>query len=268
MKIVGISGRKQAGKNTTANIFHGLILEHYGMAQDWSINKSGGLNVLTKNHIGNLGWGEFDVSRKDRDFAEYANENMWPYVKLYSFADELKRMCTDLFEIPYECVWGTDEQKNMPQAHLLWENMPGVTTNPHMLTMGAVDMGCKTFGVIYHAPGPMTSREFMQFLGTEVMRNMFEPIWVNATINKIKAEGAGLAVIADVRFPNEATAIEEAGGLLLRLKRQPFGDDTHASECALDDFSFQYYIDNAKLCMEDFIVEARTFFYNHLASVK
>ena len=49
---------------------------------------------------------------------------MWPYVKLYSFADELKRICVELFNIPYECVYGTDEQKNQPQEHLLWDNMP------------------------------------------------------------------------------------------------------------------------------------------------
>jgi hypothetical protein len=128
MKIIGISGRKQAGKNTTANIFHGLVLEHYGLAQKWAIDDDGALKVLTHDSVGNLGWGEFDVTRKDDEFASYANENMWPYVKLYSFADELKRMCTYLFDIPHEHVWGTDEQKNTVQPHLLWENMPGVVT--------------------------------------------------------------------------------------------------------------------------------------------
>ena len=26
--------------------------------------------------------------------------------------------------------------------------------------------------------GPMTSREFMQFLGTDVMRKIYQPVWV------------------------------------------------------------------------------------------
>lgn len=38
----------------------------------------------------------------------------------------------------------------------------------------------------YHAAGPMTAREFMQYFGTEVMRKMYEPIWVNSCIKKYK----------------------------------------------------------------------------------
>ena len=38
-------------------------------------------------------WGEFDVSRMDEDFVTWADHNMWPYVKLYSFADNLKAIC-------------------------------------------------------------------------------------------------------------------------------------------------------------------------------
>ena len=119
MKILGISGRKQAGKNTTANILHGVVLKRLNNIEDWNIGGSGELLVQTEG-----GWGEFDVTRQDRAFSEYAEYNMWPFVKLYSFADELKRICIELFNIPYECVFGTDEQKNQPQEHLLWENMP------------------------------------------------------------------------------------------------------------------------------------------------
>jgi len=273
MKIIGISGRKQAGKNTAANVFHGLVLQQYSLAEKWTINDDGSLQVLTHDAAGNLGWGEFDVTRKDDEFAEYANESMWPYVKLYSFADELKRMCTDLFEISHQCVWGTDEQKNTLQPHLLWENMPGVVTQKNYTSLTnqyneSTDDFIKYWGVMFHEAGPMTSREFMQFLGTEIMRKMFEPIWVNATIKKIKAEGSQLAIIADVRFPNEAEAIEEAGGLLLRLTRQPFGEDTHESELALDDHSFKHIIDNENLSLIDFIIHVRDFFNNNLMSLK
>jgi ABC-type polysaccharide/polyol phosphate transport system ATPase subunit len=33
--ILGISGRKQAGKNTTANILHGIVLKEQGFIKDW-----------------------------------------------------------------------------------------------------------------------------------------------------------------------------------------------------------------------------------------
>ena len=234
MKILGISGRKQAGKNTTANILHGVVLKRLNNIEDWNIGASGELLVQTEG-----GWGEFDVTRQDRAFSEYAEYNMWPFVKLYSFADELKRICVELFNIPYECVFGTDEQKNQVQEHLLWENIPGVTTNE----------------------GPMTAREFMQFFGTDVCRKMYEPIWVDSCIRKIQAEQSELAIIADVRFPNEAKAIERAGGGLLRLTRNIYDDD-HSSEVALDDYPFTSCINNKDNSIDDLIVKVKEFYLN------
>ena len=98
--IVGISGKKQAGKNTAANVLHGMVLDKYNLSRDWVIDQDGKLNVLTSDRDGKEGWGEFDVSRKDQEFADYAQYNMWPYVKLYSFADSLKWMAVNSPRIP------------------------------------------------------------------------------------------------------------------------------------------------------------------------
>ena len=230
--IVGISGRKQAGKNTTANILHGIVLKREGFIEDWNIDASGQLHILDEG-----GWGIFDVTRQDPAFVSWADQNMWPFVKLYSFADELKRICTQLFNIPFECVYGTDEQKNQVQEHLLWEN---ISTN-------------KT--------GAMTAREFMQFFGTDIMRKMYEPIWVNACINRIQQEQSALAIIADVRFPNEAKAIEQAGGKVVRLTRIVH-EDNHSSEVALDDYPFTDVIDNSNEHVDSLMVKVKEFYRN------
>lgn len=272
MKILGISGRKQAGKNTAANILHGLVLERYGLVENWTVGDRGELKVLTHDRHRNLGWGELDVCRKDEEFAAYADQNMWPYVKLYSFADSLKWMCTELFEIPYASVWGTDDQKNKLQEHLLWENMPGVTTEKtpqDPVTEEVAGRLGKYYekvlsGVVYHEPGPMTAREFMQFLGTEIGRKMFEPIWINATLKKIKREQPELAIIADIRFPNEGRAIDDAGGIVTRLTRMMFPEDTHPSETAMDNYPFNYVLDNADEPLTNFIVKVRQFYTLHL----
>lgn len=208
--IIGFFGTKQAGKNTCANIIVGDKLKKLGMIQDFTINDEGKLIVKTSNKSGDVGWGEFDVSRKDYEFMEWAGYNMWPYVKLYSFADELKKICIELFDIPERCVYGTDEQKNTIIPHLLWENMPGVTEEK--LTKG-----------------PMTSREFMQFFGTEIMRKIWGPVWINNTINKILREQSELSIITDVRFENELDAINSIGGNVIKLSRNKF-KSTHASE--------------------------------------
>lgn len=231
--ILGISGRKQAGKNTTANILHGIILKEHGFVNDWSISGEGHLMVDDGS-----GWGEFWIERKDEDFVTWADNNMWPFVKLYSFADNLKAVCTELFNIPPECVYGTDEQKNQIQDHLLWEN---ISTN---------------------RTGKMTAREFMQHFGSDVCRKVYQPIWVKSCLNKIKREDSGLAIIADVRFPNEVKAIEDAGGIVVRLTRSIY-EDSHASEVALDNYPFTDYIDNSNKSIDDLMVKVKNF-YNHL----
>ena len=239
MKIVGIAGKKQSGKNTTANILHGIVLKDQGLVRDCNIDGDGKLVILTSNSQGEEDWGEFDVTRKDAAFVEYAEHNMWPHVKLYSFADNLKQICVDLFSIPPECASGTDEQKNQPQEHLLWENMPKAINSSMMKKLLPPDArtshGWKE--------GPMTAREFMQFLGTDVMRKMYEPVWVQSCVNKIKHEQSSLAIVADVRFPNEVDAIKNAGGSVVRLNRANRADN-HPSETALDDYDFDHYIDN------------------------
>jgi hypothetical protein len=239
MKIIGISGRKQSGKNTAANILHGIVLKEQKALKEFDIGANGQLTVLTSDEGGNEGWGEFDIARRDEAFVDYAEYNMWPFVKLYSFADNLKSICQELFDIPTESLWGTDNQKNKKQKHLLWENMPKAINSSFMKKLLPVDAK-KSRG---WKEGPMTAREFMQVLGTDIMRKIYGSVWVNSTIKKMTQEQSELAIIADVRFPNEAKAIEDAGGTVIRLTRV-IKEDNHPSEIALDNYNFKHYIDN------------------------
>jgi hypothetical protein len=111
------------------------------------------------------------------------------------------------------------------------------------------------YGLIYHEPGPMSGREFMQFFGTEIGRKMYAPIWINSTIKRIVAERSGLALITDVRFPDEIAAIKKAGGYVFRLNRNP-QSDTHSSETALDEDvydwdNFDVVVDNKNLTLQE-----------------
>ena len=176
-KIIGIAGKKQSGKNTTANILHGLVLKEKNMINDFNVGPNGQLMVETYNSTGNLGWGEFDITRKDNDFLSYAENNMWPYIKMYSFADTLKWISMELFDIPQEQLFGTNEEKNKVVPHLLWENMP---IHPSDIN---------TFQVMASKSSPnMTAREFMQFFGTNIMRRMYNDIWTGHTIKRINEE--------------------------------------------------------------------------------
>lgn len=53
-------------------------------------------------------------------------------------------------------------------------------------------------------------------------------------------------IITDVRFPNEAEAIKDRGGFIIRIDRpgvEPV--NAHPSETALDNWDFDYRIANA-----------------------
>ena len=210
MKIIGISGTKQAGKNTVANYINGKILKEIKMIADFTINNSGQLEIQTSNNTGERGWGVFDVTRKDTEFVQYAEMNLWPYVKIYHFADCLKEMCINLFDLKPKQVYGTDEDKN--------------TETPYSIN------GWKH---------KMTAREFLQYLGTDVMRKIKDSVWVDYTVKKILEERSEIAIIPDVRFPNEVDAIHNAGGIVIRLTRNLYDSD-HKCEQALSKDNFDW----------------------------
>jgi hypothetical protein len=263
--IIVFCGKKKSGKNMCSNFLHGYQMKSYGLIEDFGIlDETGGLVITTKtlNEHGEEGTasGELDVSRDDLEFADWAVYNMWPFIKNYSFAKELKDICTGLFNIPRECVYGTEQQKNQIQEHLRWENMPGVTCLPKYEWVKIIDSNyndqniqdaCELLNLVYHTPGPMTAREFMQFLGTEVMRKIYSPVWTERTIKNIKTESPQIAVVSDCRFKNEAEAMKKEKAKLIYLTRS-VTSDSHISENGFEDFDdFDATIDNQNMTIQE-----------------
>ena len=89
--------------------------------------------------------------------------------------------------------------------------------------------------------GKLTVRDFLQYFGTELVRKIKNDAWVSSTLDIIKNEGSELALIPDVRFPNEVLAIKEQGGIVIRLTRDVF-TDKHECESSLDQDSFDWDI--------------------------
>ena len=119
----------------------------------------------------------------------------------------------------------------------------------------------------------LTPRKLLQLLGTEAGRHVIHPnIWVNALFADYVCDDCGQKecstdeedtgqmihrsfpnwIITDVRFPNEAKAIKDKGGILIRINRPQYLDnglvirkDEHLSETALDDYDkFDHVIEN------------------------
>ncbi len=231
-KIIAFAGGKGSGKTTSMNFLHGYQLRSYHVIENFAISPRGQLIVKTdieteggKTEVSDT---YMDINRKDVDFIEWAMYNVWPFVKKYSFADPLKEMAVGLFGLKNEQVYGSTEHKKQVVPHLKWENMPGVITCSEFWNSLCPDG--EPDGLMHHAAGPMTVREFLQFFGTDVCRRMHPSIWVDRCINDIKNEQPMLAVIDDCRFPNEIEAIQEIGGKVIGLNRSTEGVDLHSSE--------------------------------------
>lgn len=253
--LIGISGRKQSGKTTLCNFLHGHELLRNDIIERFLISDTGDLVVNSLFYDDNgkeyEAMGILDLWQHNAPFYEYAARRIWPIIRGYSFADSLKEICVMLFNIPPECVYGTDEQKNQVQKHLLWENMPGVMTEGFQMSCVDWQHYSSHFSTFEPKSGPMTAREFMQFFGTEVMRKMYSPIWTQNCLNRILDDSPPIAVIADCRFKNEANAIKEKGGVVIRLDRNVF-DDSHKSENDLDDYDgFDLVIDNNNMSIKE-----------------
>lgn len=232
VKIIGISGRKQSGKNTVANYINGDILKSKSMINDFSISDDGELLINTEDITGKSGYGIFDVTRKDNVFVDYAERDLWPYIKVYHFADPLKEMAINLFDLNPINIYGTNDQKN-ESTDLSWEDMPDNTSNKE---------------------GRMTYREFLEHFGTKVIRKIKNNAWSEYTLKRIVLEQSEIAIVPDVRFPNEVKAIKENGGIVIRLTRDVFNSDSE-SECALDSEKFSWsnfdiVIDNHNMTLE------------------
>lgn len=232
-KILAFSGKKQAGKNTMCNFVHGYFLKSFGIIDGFEITEDGELVIDTivrdENGMEKPGKGIIDITRGDIDFAMWAMDNVWPFVKHYAFATPLKEILVGLFDIPKEVIYGNDEQKNIITQYK-WENMPTK---------------------IKGKSGYMSGRELLQYFGTDICRKIHSDIWTNKTLTDIKNEDSLFAVISDARFENEVRAVQTAGGKVIRLTKGE-NSDSHESETSLDEFNeYDAVIDNENMTIQE-----------------
>ena len=180
----------------------------------------------------------------------FVNSKYKDLIKVYSFADPLKRFCVDAMGLKEEQCYGSDDDKNTFTEYN-WERLPVVirkkfgmkAESPGVWVHDDLVGGGRTWYPdefdITPRTGPMTGRETLQVFGTDIMRGMFsDKIWVDATISLIKKENPPIALISDARFESEINALmEETNGYVIRLTRKIF-EDSHPSETELDDFNF------------------------------
>lgn len=183
--IIGISGKKQCGKDTVCKIIKALdIWNRYGDGDMLTFVK---MLLRTPNPLGSI-WYK------------------------HAYADKLKQVLSIILNV--DVVAFEDNIFKMSNSEI-----------------------AKPEGGYY------TNRELLQRFGTEVGRSISPTLWVDALFTSYSEDDHW--IIPDVRFPSEAKAIKDRGGIVIRVDRETFSHDDHPSETALDDYEgFDYRIDN------------------------
>lgn len=234
-KIIGFAHAKQSGKSTACKFLKNWVLQQKVLGK-----------IPVSCDQGHYGF------EQEVEFSKYRN------AKIYSFADELKETCINLFGIDRALIYGGEKEKNT-LTKFKWENMPGVIekslaeyVHEHYETSNGFTIDLREYGLVIHDPGPMSVREFMQYFGTGICRKIYENIWVDATMRKIQHDGCDFAFIEDTRFgDSEGTAIHAAGGKIIKFLRRPFPDDNHESEVDMLNYEADATIDNRNMTVEE-----------------
>ncbi len=171
------------------------------------------------------------------------------YKKL-SFADVMKQTCADCFPWVPLNAWWDPILKETPFADMWVDGLldPGeMAHRPIVLNRYVIEKFNKVFNLdcskVCDQKGYVlrqfkSPREALQFIGTEVLRATDPDCHVKATLASIIASGGVNLVNDDLRFDNEAQAIKDMGGYIVKVERE--GAETkqgiagHSSEAGIN----------------------------------
>ena len=219
--IYGICGYKQSGKNTVAKIWQ-LLDFYYKMGKDYWV-KYAAINGKIKKFT------DIDYVLNNLQF-ENKNSN-W---QEKSFAHSLKKILCILYGFKIEDFESEEfKSKELPESFWYWYMELDGGYGPIILPYTTPKSPKGYEGLKLIKPTP---RMLLQKIGTDLFRNQLHPnTWINATFANYKPIAGTMDVrrsretfpnwiITDVRFQNEADAIKERGGKLIKVIRYKVGD--------------------------------------------
>jgi hypothetical protein len=207
--IIGLSGYMKSGKDTVGQMIIDLTMQ--------------------KNH--KLVEDEFGRTIPGENGGPLLTEPDYPLFEIRKFAGKLKQVASLMTGIPVEKFEDQDFKDGpMPEG---WDTTEILVSDKEPP---------------YPHKTRMTVREFLQKLGTQAVRHhVHQDAWVISAMAGMKNEDN--VIFTDCRFPNEAQAIKDKGGVIIRISREVPGVsqkfiDRSESEVSLDDWKFDYTIHN------------------------
>lgn len=235
--IIGINGKMGHGKDTV-----GEIIKTIDSKNSWEIKKF----AAKLKEIAHLLTGIPKEKFEDQDFKSAFLPEVWNKHALVSI----------------------DSRKNPPEKIIqdMGSTIAEITLSKRKFERVTRLKGLEGFVKTEIIQHPFSVREFLQLLGTECVRNtLHKNAWVNALIADYvkKDDKYPNWIVTDVRFPNEAAVIKNAGGIVIRVVRNTNNDvPNHVSESSLDNYTFDYVIENYG-SIEDLHYKVKQFLLNY-----
>lgn len=207
--VIGISGKLGSGKDTV-----GLIIKYLIVEEQRKLNLRPSLGKFNPEYVYNT----------------YEEVNF----QIKKFADKLKSITCLLLGCTREQL----EDREFKEKELGKEWVVYYNEENRLSTIPFIDKYGESF------KRTLTPRLLLQLLGTECGRQIIHPnIWCNSLFSNYSKDLNWC--ITDVRFPNEAQAIKDRNGILIRCNRGDGNTGNHPSETALDNYNkWDYVLDN------------------------
>lgn len=262
--IIGVSGKINSGKDLVGKVIQYLTTENT------EAGKAIGMHCTIQEYL---------LNSKD---THSCND----VFVIRKFADKLKDIVCLLLGCTREQLESHGfKEKELGEEWWYWKSLLDGSLLPYK-GIHSFENESKEFALNFELY-KLTPRLLLQLLGTQCGRQIIHPnIWVNATMASYKKDlkeesnydlGDVLTdikhlgkphppleypnwVITDTRFVNEADAIKQRGGIVIRVNR-PCKEcglvnthkmscskniKEHESETGLDDYKFDYIIDNSE----------------------
>ena len=262
--IIGISGKKQSGKDTVAKIIQGFDIWKNDLAihAEYPIS-----NLFVKGYV-------LNTLKSYKIYRKGIYPTTWQIKKFASTLKEIVSILTGfkVEDLEKEEIKNTNlflsykllnKKANTFEIFASMEDL--VERLNHLRTVYLATYSAEEVNDIFvQETVSVTPRLLLQTIGTDIVRAINPDIWINSlfryytmsdlTLAKMRRKGfspiSGFLdlpnwIITDVRFPNEVKAIKEKDGIVIRINRESAYNSTHFSETALDDYEdFDYTIDN------------------------
>lgn len=235
--IIGIAGKKNSGKDTVASMINYIFAKGITAAtyRDWLLCRE-----------------SYDATYKHR---------------IAHFADSLKDCLSIIYHIPRQYFDDREYKDNM-----YYNLRTGEFINKEKVTQrrdnyfiiensniehSSIREEIETYDMLFPL---ITLRTLMQYFGTNLCREYLQSdIWIKATMAKASdiCLAHRLCIIPDVRFTNEATAIQTKtsslyGGVIMVRRNNNDNDDIDYHSSEIVTFSTDYYITNNGTIMDLF----------------